>query len=176
MKIGIDISQTMYGNTGVGEYLLNLICSIVTSNTKNKYILFFSSFRRRVPKEVLRLESQTVTIKTFPFPSVFLHIIWNIFHIIPIEKFIGDIDVFITSDWTEPPAKRAKKATIIYDLVVYKFPKETDRKIVSVQRKKLQWVKKESDVIFCISESTKKDVAEVLGVDKKRLTVLYPGR
>ena len=93
----------------------------------------------------------------------------------PIENFIGQIDLFITSDWTEPPTKKAKKATIIYDLIVYKHPEETEQKIISTQKRKLEWVKKESDIIFCISESTKKDVLDILNIPSNKLKVVYPG-
>ena len=34
---------------------------------------------------------------------------------------------------------------------------------------------KESDIVFCISESTKKDAIEILGIEEKRLKVIYPG-
>ena len=100
---------------------------------------------------------------------------WNKLHIFPIESLIGEIDLFITSDWTEPPAKKAKKATIIYDLIVYKYPEETAERIVETQKRKLKWVKKESKIIFCISEATKKDAMEILEIEEKRLKVIYPG-
>ena len=83
--------------------------------------------------------------------------------------------MFITSDWTEPPTKKAKKATILYDLVVYKYPKETDLKIVNTQKRKLKWVKKESSKIFCISNSTAEDAENILNIGKDRLSVIYPG-
>ena len=35
--------------------------------------------------------------------------------------------------------------------------------------------KKESSMIICISESTKRDVREILGIEKERLNVIYPG-
>jgi len=104
-----------------------------------------------------------------------LDFLWNKLHIVPIEWLIGDIDVFITSDWTEPPTKKGKRATIIYDLVVYKYPQETDKKIVETQKRKLHWVRKESDLIFCISKATKKDAIEILGIEEKKLKVIYPG-
>ena len=85
------------------------------------------------------------------------------------------MDLFITSDWTEPPTKRAKKATIIYDTIVYKYPNESDNKIISTQKRKLKWVKKESDIIFTISKSSKKDIEEILGIDSEKINVIYPG-
>ena len=119
--------------------------------------------------------SNRVKVKTFKIPPSILDLFWNRLHIFPIELFVGDVDVFITSDWTEPPVRKAKKATIIYDLIVYKHPEETDQKIVSVQKRKLFWVKKESDIVFCISESSKRDAIEILGLDPKKVKIIYPG-
>ncbi len=172
MRIGIDVSQLAYEKTGVSEYLKNLIEALISIDKNNDYILFFSSLRRSLPKIKT---SERVKIKKFRFPPMFLDLMWNKLHIFPIENFVGNVDVFITSDWTEPPTRKAKKATILYDLIVYKTPRETAKKIVEVQKRKLDWVKKESSVVFCISESSKKDAREILGIEEKRLSVIYPG-
>ena len=176
MRIGIDISQTAYGQTGVSNYLLSLV-SELTKQTENEFVLFFSSLRRTPPNEVLALakENKRVTIKRFLYPPSVLNLMWNKLHIMPIDMLIGGVDFFITSDWTEPPLKSGKKATILYDLIVYKYPKETAKSIIEVQKKKLAWVKKESDVVFCISESTKKDAQDILSIPEKKLRVIYPG-
>lgn len=171
MRIGIDISQIAYEKTGVSDYLKNLIQTLIKLDRKNEYVLFFSSLRKGVPK--LSLGSNT-KIKKFRLPLTVLDFLWNKMHILRIERLIGKVDVFITSDWTEPPAK-TKKSTIIYDLSVYKTPQEMAKKIVDVQKRKLEWVKKESDIVFCISESTKKDALEILGIAENKLRVIYPG-
>ncbi len=176
MKIGIDVSQLAYKDTGVANYLENLVKNFLTIDKKNEYVLFFSSLRKSIEYPVSSIQlGKNVQIKKFRLPPSVLDLLWNRLHIFPIEWFIGNIDVFITSDWTEPPTRRAKKATILYDLIVYKYPKETDKKIVETQKRKLHWVKKESDLIFCISEATKKDAQEILGIDKEKLKVIYPG-
>lgn len=175
MKIGIDISQLAYENTGVANYLGSLVLEMV-KNEDTKFVLFFSSLRGKLPERFLKLSDRpNVEIVIKKIPQAMLHLMWNVAHRNPIENFIGDVDLFITSDWTEPPAKRARKATILYDLIVYKFPEETAKKIVGVQKKKLSWVMRESDIIFCISESTKKDAQKILGVDSSKLSVVYPG-
>ena len=116
MKIGIDISQLAYPETGVANYLENLVQSLVDLDSQNSYVLFFSSLRGKLKTENLKLKNNpNVQIKTFRIPPTVLDIIWNKLHILPIESLIGDVDVFITSDWTEPPAKKAKKVTILYD-------------------------------------------------------------
>jgi glycosyltransferase involved in cell wall biosynthesis len=175
MKIGIDISQMAYEGTGVAIYTKNLVENLLRIDKKNEYILFFSSLRRKIKNLKLKMENDNVKIKKFKIPPTLLDILWNRLHIIPIEWLIGDVDVFITSDWTEPPTRKAKKATILYDLIVYKHPQETDKKIIETQKRKLEWVKKESNLIICISEATKKDAMEILGIEEKRLKVVYPG-
>lgn len=173
MKIGIDISQLAYSNTGVANYLENLVHEVLQVDKENDYILFSSSFRRKI--DYKKFKNSNVEVKAFKMPPIVLDVLWNRFHIFPIENFIGDIDIFITSDWTEPPTKRAKKGTILYDLIVYKSPEETHKKIIETQKRKLEWVKKESDIVFCISEATKRDAENILGIDKNKLKVIYPG-
>ncbi|MBI4091604.1 MAG: glycosyltransferase [Candidatus Levybacteria bacterium] len=177
MRVGIDISQVAYGNTGVANYLSSLIREMIRQDAKNEYILFFSSLRGKFPISNFQfpINSTNVRIVKSPLPPTVLDLLWNKLHVFPIEWFVGDVDVFITSDWTEPPAKKAKKATIIYDLIVFKHPEESDQKIVSVQKRKLAWVKKESDIVFCISESSRNDAIEILGFDPKKVKVIYPG-
>ena len=175
MKIGIDISQVAYEKTGVAKYVKNLVENLIKIDKDNEYVLFFASFRRKIPNSKFKIQNNNVKLKIFKIPPTLLDILWNRLHILPIEWLIGPVDVFITSDWTEPPAKKAKKVTILYDLIVYKHPQETAKKIVEVQKRKLKWVKKESEVIICISEATKKDAMEILGIEEKRLKVAHPG-
>lgn len=176
MKIGIDISQLAYSNTGVANYLKSLLEQLLEQDKDNEYILFYSSLRRTLEPKTLNIKNnKRVQLKTFKFPPTLLDLMWNKLHIYPIEKFIGDVDIFITSDWTEPPTKKAKKATILYDLIVYLHPEESTEKIVTTQKRKLEWVKKETDVILCISEATKKDAKALLGIEDQRLKVVYPG-
>jgi len=92
----------------------------------------------------------------------------------PVEKFIGPVDVFWSSDWTQPPMS-AKGVTTIHDLTTMKFPSEMDGRIVQTHARRLAWVKKECQAIFCDSESTKKDVMKLLGFPGDKLHVIYPG-
>lgn len=178
MKIGIDISQLAYEKTGVANYLRNLVEHLIETDDANEYILFGSSLRQSAKYKVLQKkykEKKNVSCKIFLFPPALLDFLWNRLHTLPIEDLIGDVDIFLSSDWTEPPTRRAKKATILYDVIVYKFPEETDGKIIETQKRKLEWVRKECAVVFCISESTKRDAREILGIEERKLRVAYPG-
>jgi hypothetical protein len=176
MKIGIDISQIAYQNTGVANYLKQFVRALLSIDSGNQYILFYSSLRIKPDFGFLQgINNPRVEVKIFHFPQTFLNFIWNSLHVFPIEKLIGSVDLFITSDWVEPPSAKARKATIIYDLIINKYQKETDDTIIKTQNKRLEWVKIESDVIFCISQSTLIDVKNIYNIDKSKLFVIYPG-
>lgn len=178
MRIGIDISQLAYPNSGVAVYTRNLVTHLLRLDKENEYVFFGSSLRRRRYLSTIHFNDLNHLSKAwkqiFPFPISFLEQIWNKFHMLPIEQFLGAIDVFHTSDWLEPPAK-APKVTTIHDLLVYKYPSEMHPTIVANQRQKLRWVKKESARILVDSESTKQDVIEYLGIEEERLRVVYLG-
>ncbi len=189
MIIGIDISQIAYTNSGVSNYLKNFIRELLTVDAKNSYILFFSSLRQNLDISFLKgIKNPRVEVRIFHFPPFLLDIIWNKFHVFPIENLIGKVDIFISSDWTQPPATNSLKATIIYDLIVYKYPEETHHAtsfnflkfvispdIVSVQKRRLGWVKNEADIVFCISESSKRDINKILNIPNNKIQVIYPG-
>lgn len=181
MRIGIDISQVAYEGTGVSSLLSQLVRNLIKHDQENTYILFGSSLRQRVKlrKFIDSLgeakPKNRVLSKIFPFPPTFLDVLWNKFHIIPIEWLIGDVDIFLSSDWTQPPTQKAKRVTILYDSLIYKFPQEMHSKIVETQKRRLEWVKRECNKVICISESTKKDAVEILGIKEDRLSVVYPG-
>jgi glycosyltransferase involved in cell wall biosynthesis len=190
MKIGIDISQSVYKGTGVGRYTHSLIKGLTEYGDAHEYVLFFSSLRQKVPSEILDLikNKKNFTLKTFRFPPSVLNILWNKLHILPIENLIGNVDIYYTSDWVEPPTKKAKKVATIHDFALFKYPQASVGKttfdlknmrlaqnIIETHKQRLKWVKKESSVVLCSSETTKKDAIELLHFPEDKLEVLYLG-
>jgi glycosyltransferase involved in cell wall biosynthesis len=178
MKIGIDISQIVYG-TGVSVYTKNLVEALLKIDKENEYVLFGGSLRQKVAlKNIIDYYHATVCGNSrgviLPIPPTLADILWNRLHILPIEKLIGFVDVFHSSDWTQPPTKAAK-VTTIHDLAVLRYPETFHPKIVAVHKKRLEWVKKECDLIIAVSEATKKDVVELLGIPPQKIKVIWEG-
>lgn len=175
MKIAFDISQIVYPGTGVGKYVRDLIEHLVGKYDDN-FILFGSSLRKysELKKFQESIKKRNVHTKLLPIPPTILSILWNDLHQFPIEKFIGNVDIFHSSDWTSPPTK-AINITTIYDLIVFKYPQTSDTGIISTQKKRLQWVKKETDMIIAISQNTKKDIIDIMHIPDEKIRVIYPG-
>lgn len=165
MKIGLDISPIIYG-TGVSVYLENLINGLLEVDQKNEYLFFFSSLRRKYQNPKLK-------IRSFKIPPTLLDLLWNRFHCCPIECFLGNLDVFHASDWTQPPSKKAKLVTTIHDLSFLRMPETVNPKVLAVQKRRLEWVKKEADAVIAVSQATKKEIIELLSIPEEKITVIH---
>jgi len=175
MKIGIDISQIVYQGSGIATYTQELVENLLKADKKNDYLFFGSSLRQRQKLKDF-VKGKRAVARIYPFPPIFLEKLWNQLHIWPVEKLIGEIDVYHSSDWLQAPS-RAKKVTTIHDLIPFKYSKSFNRRgghdIVANQKRRLKWVKKECDLIMADSQATKKDVIEILGIPEKKIKVIY---
>ena len=175
MNIGIDISQVVYEGTGVGRFTKGLIESILEFDTTNKWTFFFSSFRGKINKNLLqKIKNSRHRYIRLPFSPPMLSSLWNTLHIVPIETFTGPLDVFICSDWTEPPSK-CRKATIVHDFAYLRYPETVHQSILETQKKRMEWVKKESSFIITPSTATQKDVSAYFSIPLSKITPLYSG-
>lgn len=172
----MDISQVAYERTGVAKSVIKLVETLLKEDTKNEYIFFFSSLRSSIPGEFLQKLSSgsNVKVKTYKYPQSLLSLLWNKLHVLPIEWLIGQVDIFVSSDWTEPPTK-ARKITFVHDLTPFLFPKETDKRIVQNHKLKLSWAKKECKAFICPSISTKKDLVRLFSIPPEKVHVVRWG-
>jgi len=164
MKIGIDISQIVYG-TGVSLYTKSLVENLLKIDDTNEYILFGGSLRRK--QDILNIFPQA---KVLPISPVMADFIWNKLHVLPIDKLIGKVDVFHSSDWSEPPVD-AFKVTTVHDLYPLKFPRMIDPMVREVHKRKLAWVFKESKRVIVPSNTTKDDLISY-GMEESRIRVI----
>ena len=175
MNIGIDISQVVYEGTGVGRFTQGLIETIIRLDKTNTWTFFFSAFHGKINEKLLALiKSSPHKFVQIPLSPQMLSFLWNTLHIIPIETFTGHLDVFICSDWTEPPAY-CKKATIVHDFAYLRYPETVDPLILETQKKRMSWVKKESSYIITPSKATQADVSTYFSIPLEKITPLYSG-
>ncbi len=170
MRIGIDISQIIYG-TGVSVYVKNLVENLLKVDSENEYILFGGSLRRLQDlKDSTKNFQGNFANKFFNLPPTVLDFVWNRLHVLPIERLIDKVDVFHTSDWTEPPSNYPK-VTTVHDLYPLKFPKLVSPVIRTTHKRKLSWAFRESKIIIVPSQSTRQDLID-LGMDDRRIRVI----
>lgn len=180
MTIGIDISQMIYQGTGVGRYVGELTRAVIKRGTAHTFVLFGSSLHKRTIYSNFYLsftseERKRIRLVLFPFPPTILDTLWNVFHVFPVEWFVGKIDVFWSSDWTQPPLVHSKGVTTIHDLTPRRFPNTFSKEIISVHERKLRRSIQECNVFLCDSEVTRRDAYAMLHIPLEKLVVVYPG-
>ncbi len=173
MKIGIDISQTVHQG-GVAVFRSNLVKNLLQIDKQNQYIIYGNSLRKyeNLQKMYKKVQNKNSVAKFNKLPPTLSQILFNQLRVPSIEFFTGKVDVFHSSDWTEPKAK-AVKVTTVHDLAPFLFPKMHDEKIIQVFKRKLALIKKESKIIIADSKSTKKDLINLFDIKPNRIEVVY---
>lgn len=165
LKIGMDISQLVHRG-GVVIYTSNL-SEHLSKIPDLEMVYFYSSLRKPYRGELKN-------VKKYRLPPTLFEMLFNRWRNVSIEKFIGPIDVFHSSDWIQPPSK-AKKVTTYHDVVPLKYPEWSHPKIVTVHKRRLKLVEKEIDHVIVVSETTKRDLLEVSSIPEEIITVIYEG-
>jgi len=175
MIIGIDISTIPY-KTGVSNYTLNLIRNLAKIDKINTYKLFYSSMRLPFPEEIIEIKKNHPNFKLYHYklPPTFLQILWNQLHLFPIEFFIGNCDLFHTSDWTQPPTIKAKTITTVHDLTPFLHPEWHHPKVITAHKNKMNLAAKKCFKFICVSQSTKNDLLKIFPkINPQKVEVVY---
>jgi glycosyltransferase involved in cell wall biosynthesis len=182
MRIGFDISMLVYQGSGVATHTFNLVKHLLAEDKKNEYKLFYSSLRR--PDNFYYLEELKklgAKVYDYYFPPRLLKLWWNRFEIMPVEWFIGKVDVLHSSDFLRPPLLMGTKGlTTIHDLTWKIYPEYHTNDVIRAHELKIQRTIKNRDTIIVDSENTKLDLLKYfpearankiftiyLGVDEK---------
>lgn len=174
MIIGIDISSIPYG-TGVSNYTLNLVRHLAKIDKVNTYKLLFYSLRQPLPGEIKILSRQNnIKIYHYRIPPSFFDIFWNRLHILPIEMFIGQCDIFHTWDWNQPPTLKAKAVTTVHDFVPMIFPETQHPRTIKNFRLKMNLAIKYCHRFICVSQNTQKDLHKLFPQIDHQKTVFIP--
>lgn len=165
IKVGFDISQIIHPG-GVANYTKNLAREL-QKDKELEIVFFFSALRKSYHGDLKN-------VRKFRLPPSLFEVLFNRIRNVGIEKFIGPVDIYHSSDWVQPPSK-AKKVTTYHDVVALKFPQWSNPKIVAVHKRRLRIVEKEIDKVITVSQSTKNDLLEVSNLKPDKIEVIYEG-
>ena len=159
----MDISQSAHIG-GVSVYTENLTREL-SKLSDLEMVYFYSSLRKPY-------HGHLKNVKKYKLPPTLFEMLFNRWRNVGIEKFLGPLDIFHSSDWTQPPSK-AKKVTTYHDVVPLKYPQWSHPKIVAVHKRRIKIVEKEIDMVIAVSQSTKRDLLEVTRIPAEKIIVIY---
>ena len=163
IKVGFDISQLAHSG-GVATYVDNLTREL--SKLDDLEMVYFYSSMRKAYSGSLK------NVRKHKLPPTLFEVLFNKIRNVGIEKFIGEVDVFHSSDWVQPPTK-AKTVTTYHDVIPLKYPEWSEPKIVAVHKRRLELVEREVDLVIAVSEATKKDLLEISKIPEEKIVVIY---
>ncbi len=176
MRICLDVSQSVYEGTGSGRYVIELVKAFLRTFPDESYVLFGSASKKyeslvELGSEYKEISKDSITEKYYRFPPTFFEYVWNKFHLLPIERLIGQFDLYHSSDWTQAPSS-AVKVTTVHDLIPFLFPEYVHPRIREAHELRWKHIVADKVEIVVDAAATKKDILDRFAVDASRIHVI----
>ena len=177
MTIGIDIRMLAQGmQTGVEEYVVNLLANMLSLNPNIKFKLFYNGYRKtELNYDWLKLPN--VELVQFNIPNKILDTSLYFLNYPKINKLLKGIDVFFSPHiFLSATSQKCKSVVTFHDLSFEKYPEFYSNSKnywhFSMNPKKQA---RRADKIIAVSESTKNDLVELYKINPEKIKVIYSG-
>jgi len=175
MIIGYDAKRIYHNTTGLGNYSRDLVRVMRSFYPENQYLLYNPK-----PKKVTRFEADgKITIEVLPesWWSKKLPTLWRSKWMVK-QLVKNKVEIYhgLTGELPIGIEKTNIKTIVtIHDLIFVRYPKlykAFDRKIYF---KKFKHAAEIADVVVAITEQTKQDIVDFLGINPNKIIVIYQG-
>jgi glycosyltransferase involved in cell wall biosynthesis len=176
MRIVFDVSPLSHPPTGVGYYIRGTLAGLVEAAGDEHEVIALgptSAWGVGYLREALEGIPLRQQIRVLPFAHA-LRTTWSKLGWPPVERFTGPLDVFHYSDWMYPRQRSGVRATTVHDLVPLRYPQWVQGRTRRMHSAKVRQMAESCDVVFCNSQFTAGEVAELVGIEPARLRVAYP--
>ncbi len=123
LDLAFDATPLLGPLTGVGEFCSGALAGLARRDDV-AVRAFAVSWRRR--GGIVEKLPDSVVAASRPMPARPLHLSWRLFHLPPIEAFVGRCDVVHGSNYVVPPALRAARVVTVHDLTTVRYPELAD--------------------------------------------------
>ncbi|HZY81458.1 MAG TPA: glycosyltransferase family 1 protein [Cyclobacteriaceae bacterium] len=172
MKIGFDAKRLFNNFTGLGNYSRFVVDALSANYPANDYFLYTPKLRSH-PETSHYLDTKRFTVRQ---PEGKPGALWRTFSIT--DDLRNDkLEIFHGLSNELPFRKPAGIRTVItvHDLIFLRFPEYYGMIDVAIYKWKLAHSCKSADVVIAVSQQTATDLQEFLGVDPKKIVVVYQG-
>jgi len=175
LRIGIDCTAAIHQQAGIGRYTRGLVEALAKLGGKHEYVLFVAGGKSPSADFSVKV-SNNLRIRRVPLSERFLTIMWHRLRLpLPVDMFIGSVDVFHSPDYVLPPLRRGRKVVTIHDLSFIRYPEGAEPSLRQYLMQAVPDAVRRADLVLADSENTRQDIIELLGVVPGKVEVLYPG-
>jgi glycosyltransferase involved in cell wall biosynthesis len=173
MRVLVDYRPALRARTGVGEYMHELVRAYTASHPADDVAVFTSSWADRpAPDTATLLRARVVDRRV---PVALLNLLWHRAEWPPVEWLAGDADVVHAAHPLLIPATRAARVVTVHDLFFLSHPERTAAEIRRDYAALAAAHARRADAVIAVSQYTRRQVIERLGVDADRVYVCSSG-
>jgi glycosyltransferase involved in cell wall biosynthesis len=175
VRIVLDVSPLSHPRTGVGNYIRGSLLGLAAAG--GQHVVAFAPASPR-GKRAIDAALAGVPVERFLPVLMAAHpgrTAWSRLGRPPVERIVGDFDVFHFSDWMYPAQRSGVRSTMVHDLVPVLFPEWVHARTRRMHGAKYRHAARTCDVVMVNSQFTADAVADTLRVPHDRIHVAYPG-
>ncbi len=169
LRVGLDVAGAANASSGIGRYTRELCRALLGLEDGPELIGFHNA------RDTTRTAQVGFPVRNPGWPDRLLRSAWRGLRWPPIERFVGDIDVFHSSDWVQPPQRTAACVTTVHDLGALLHPEWYAPEVVRVHDRKNRDAAERAHRVIAISEYTRATFLERFEVAKDRVQVVANG-
>lgn len=178
MKIGVDIRVLMDEHySGVSEYTANLLTAILELDKVNDYKLFYNSFHNLDERLRPWNKSNSQVIGRYIPNKIFNYCLQKTLGYPKLDKVLGGTDIFWSPHFNFTSLSvGTKKIITVHDLSFLRYPEFfSARKNFWHQALKVKKILRGAGKIVAVSENTRNDIIELVGIAPEKVVVVYSG-
>ncbi len=175
MNIAVDMRSLQTGSvSGVENYVLQALKTLIPIDHENKYTLFYNAVRPQKLPELQFINAETIYLR---IPNKILNLSLKFFKYPKFEQLLGGFDCLFLPNLNQFAIVRGTRlAVTVHDLSPYIMPETYNWKrrlwhFLLGYRTALN----AASIIFAVSEFTKRDIIDMFGISEEKIQVVYPG-
>jgi len=173
MRVLVDYRPALRARTGVGEYMHELVRAYTASHPADDVAVFTSSWADRpAPGTSEALRARVVDRRV---PVAVLNLLWHRAQWPPVEWLAGKADVVHAAHPLIIPSTHAARVVTVHDLFFLSHPERTAAEIRRDYAALAGSHARRADAVIAVSQYTRRQVIERLGVDADRVHVCSSG-
>lgn len=173
MHISIDYTSALAQGAGIGRYTRELVSALSEIDHENRYLLVCP--RNSRGKQVGNWPPNFKP-HILPISQWLATVLWHRLRApLPLDLFTGPVDIFHSPDFVLPPLRHGKTILTVHDLSFLRYPECFEPSLVKYLRRLVPRSVGHASLVLADSESTKRDLVELMKVPAQKIEVLYAG-
>jgi len=174
MRVAVDSTPLLNQRTGIGQYTYYLVNNLLDVGNDLELVLFCTSLRKSAPLAEIIPKRPHLAYADYRFPARAMQKLWRTIGVPRVEFFTGKIDIFHATNFIAPPQRAGRLILTIHDVGFARMPAEHPEATRAYAGSLPQEISR-ADKVIAVSDFTKDEVIDVLGVPEQKVTVIHNG-